>query len=65
VQRAEAVHGRAGQYLGTRPAHRVQPADLDEVVSLPGRPFARQVQARAEDATDTDGEELAAANLPG
>lgn len=43
----------------------VQPADLDEVVSLPGRRFARQVQARAEDATDTDDEELATANLPG
>ena len=35
------------------------------LVVLPGRRFARQVQSRAEDATDTDGEELAAANLPG
>ena len=35
------------------------------LVALPGRRFALQVQARDQETTDSDGEELTAANLPG
>ena len=35
------------------------------LVALPGRRFALQIQARDQETTDSDGEKLTAANLPG